>query len=109
MITSFFKKSNLNQDLKNYCLKSTNNSIIKIVEHYDKERNKHKYNLPYIIQFFQNQSSQNKSSQIITSQNPSSQEPNDSNIILASIFLFSITIFMRNYFYNSKGKYVFFY
>ena len=87
MICSILKRPNFfNKSLQDYCLKSTNESIKRIVEKCDEER---KY----------------KSVKFNLTTNDSYPEPNNNNIIPFICFL-SISSFLL-YFYNRKIKYVF--
>ena len=85
MLSSIFLKRPkiFNQELHNYCIKSTNESIRKIIEKNEKERKLPKLKLNSIDDI------------------PSSLEPNG-NIILASIFFLSIASFINLFLYNSK-------
>jgi hypothetical protein len=70
-----------NQELHNYCLKSTNESIKKMIENYEKERKKEQYKLILFDDDF-----------------PS--KPNN-NSIFAVVFFLSIVGFLH-YFNNLK-------
>jgi hypothetical protein len=88
MLCSILKRPNFfNKSLKDFCLKSTNESIKKIVENCDEER---KYKL---VKF-----------NLTT--NDSYPEPNNKNNIIPFICFLSISSFLL-YFYNRKIKYVF--
>jgi hypothetical protein len=83
MLNSFsfgMKPKFFNQELHNYCLKSTNESIKKMIENYEKERKKQQYKL-------------------ILYDDDYPSKPNNSIIIVA--FFLSIIGFL-NYFNNSK-------
>jgi hypothetical protein len=88
MLCSILKRPNFfNKSLHDYCLKSTNNSIKKIIENCDEER---KY----------------KSVKFNLTTNESCPEPNNNNNIIPFIYFLSISSFLL-YFYNRKIKYVF--
>jgi hypothetical protein len=87
MLCSILKRPNyFNKSLHDYCLKSTNNSIKKIIENCDEER---KY----------------KSVKFNLTTNDSCPEPKNNNNIPFICFL-SISSFLL-YLYNRKSKYVF--
>jgi hypothetical protein len=82
MLTSILKKPKFfNQELHNYCLKSTNDSIKRMVERYDTER-------------------RNKKILLNLNQDSCPSDPNK-NSAIAIIFFLSVSSFLY-YFYNSK-------
>ena len=83
MLTSILKKPKFfNQELHNYCLKSTNDSIKRMVEKYDTERKSKKINLNL-------------------TQTSLPSDP-DKNSVIAIICFLSVSSFLY-YFYNSKS------